>query len=393
MRSTKNNNQVSAASANAPMDLSGLSIAHCKRAGEKKTRGHPYYIVAPNYLRTSAGIRALHLLCHALNCLGEDAYVLISPMVWGRALTDPSLDTPVADGRLFAKHRRQGRTPITIYPETIRGNPLQAPLVVRYVCNYPGLLGGDKTYPASEIVFGYSRRLAEAAGHRDNVLFLPASDPTIFHPAPPGAPRSGTCFYGAKYSVHHGGKFFPVTRDSIEITRDLPDSQTPSEIADLFRRSELFYCYENTALAIEAAMCGCPAVFLPNEHLTEIIASDELTSDGFAWGTDPAEIERAKQTVKNIFPNYEAAVQRFWVDLARMVERTQQAANVTPYKQPMKSLYRRTPDFENPTPGERLVHIAHLIVRAWHELRYNGIHAFVRRTIRFIKKHLSKMRA
>ena len=39
-------------------------------------RRHPYYIVAPGWTRTSAGIRVLHRLCHALNEAGERAFVL-----------------------------------------------------------------------------------------------------------------------------------------------------------------------------------------------------------------------------------------------------------------------------------------------------------------------------
>ena len=40
-----------------------------------ETPRRPYYIEAPPYRRTSAGIKVLHLLCHALNRIGEDAYV------------------------------------------------------------------------------------------------------------------------------------------------------------------------------------------------------------------------------------------------------------------------------------------------------------------------------
>ena len=46
---------------------------------------------------------------------------------------------------------------------------------------------------------------------------------------------------------------------------------------------------ENTALALEAVMCGCPVVFLPNPHLKEIIGQEEHGPDGFAWGDAPAE--------------------------------------------------------------------------------------------------------
>ncbi len=39
------------------------------------TQRSPYYIYAPDYRQSSAGIRALHYLCHFLNECGHEAYI------------------------------------------------------------------------------------------------------------------------------------------------------------------------------------------------------------------------------------------------------------------------------------------------------------------------------
>jgi hypothetical protein len=298
---------------------------------------HPYYIVAPPYVRTSAGVRVMHLLCHSLNRCGQTAYVMLYPSVpWRKDQVAPDLMTPILTPHVVRSHFRRGLTPIMVYPELFSGNPFGSPCVVRYVLNFPGLLGGDKVYAPEELCFSYSRVLAAATRSPDNVLFLPATDTRIFRPAPAGQKRQGSCFYADKYKIAHKGELFDVTRDSVEITRNLRNSPSPQEVASLFHRSELFYAYENTALATEAVLCGCPAVFLPNPHLTEIIAIKELGPEGFAWGTDPAEIARAKATVAQGARNYLRSYAAYWRDLDRFIALTQKHAEGKSYDRPVR---------------------------------------------------------
>jgi hypothetical protein len=290
---------------------------------------HPYYILTPRYVRTSAGVRAMHLLCHCLNRVGQEAYVAIAPYWSGPDRTNPGLLTPVLTGAMLARHRAQGLSPIAVYPETVRGNPLGADIIVRYLLNFPGLLLDGFRRSPRDLVFGYSRVLAEAGGVADNVLFIPASDAAIFRPDPVRERRGG-CFWAAKYRDVHGGEPLAITEGCVEITRDQPDSPGPAEIAELFRRSEVFYAYENTALALEAALCLCPTVFVPNPWLTEVIASREMGWDGFAFGTDPAEIARAKATVHLMREHYLATYPAFWDQLSRFVAATQARAAEAP---------------------------------------------------------------
>ncbi len=303
---------------------------------------HPFYIVAPEYTRVSAGIKALHYLCHALNSIGQPAFMYLSQAQYNshspyaRNLTNPDWNTEILTQDTAEHHYKMGLTPIVIYPETIPGNPLGAKVVMRYVMNYPGHLGGDTEYHEDEILYGYSKKLAEAVGFPEQNLFIPVSDTSIYHPPKDiHAPRKGSCFWSAKYEQHHKGKLLPITRQSTKITRYEKNSQTPREIAELFRTSEVFYTYENTALAIEAMLCGCPAVFIPNEHLTEVIGLDELGWNGFAWGTEPEALERARQTIHLGQENYYALCDQFWHQLLNMVNHCHAVAEKTAYDTPM----------------------------------------------------------
>jgi hypothetical protein len=359
---------------------------------------HPFYIVTPPYVRSSAGIKALHLLCHHLNLLEQPAFIVAHPnFAPEETLSNPDWNTPLLTQALVRHHHAQGLTPIALYPETICGNPLRAPVVMRYVLNYPGLLGGDVSYDASEIVYGYSSRLAEAAGAPGRVLFIPVSDGSVFHPPGPDAPpRRGTCFWAAKYRYFHNGELFPVTRDSLEITRDLPDSPDPRQIADLLRRSEVFYAYENTALAIEAVLCGCPAVFLPNPHFTESIGQEELGWDGFAWGDDEAEIARARSTVAQGRERYLKLNDLFWKQLRAMANECQRRAQSVAYAQPIRFPLENTP--------EQLLRSCKGALRYWRQhgtkamarkigglIRRKGVGAFFQRAGRFFRFLFSRV--
>lgn len=295
---------------------------------------HPYYIDAPFYTRYSAGIKLLHLLCHALNRVGQNAFVRIrTKLPFGAPVCSPDLLTPRLTQDVIDQHYRQGRCPIVIYLESITGNPFGAPLVVRYVLNFPGLLGGEKTYDRDEIKFGYSRVLAEAAGAAENILYLPASDARVFHPPTGEVRRQGACYYVCKFKRELAPLVGERTRGMTEITRE----QTPQELAELLRRSEVLYCFENSAIATEAGLCGCPTIFIPNPYMTDIIAREELGVDGVAWGEDPEEVDRAHRTVGRVWDNYQRTVREFWDQLANFVAVTQAAARRTPYTRPVRA--------------------------------------------------------
>lgn len=296
---------------------------------------NPYYIVTHPYTRTSAGIRCLHLLCHHINLHNIPAYIILigEENHFIENSTEPDFLTPILTQRSARQHFEKGMTPITVYPEIVAGNPYASPCTVRYILNFPGLLGGDKEYNAEELCFSYSKTLAEKTSYPENILFIPAIDTRIFHASENHSPRSGSCFYASKYKREHNGKLYEITNNSIEITSLMPNSQSPQEIADLFRKSELFYTYENTALGVEATLCGCPTVFLPNDYLESIISSEELGSDGFAWGSSEEEITRAKSTVHKATENYSKAVTDFQRNLKKFIDITQSHAANKKYSQ------------------------------------------------------------
>ncbi|MFH1556200.1 MAG: hypothetical protein ABII76_15265 [Pseudomonadota bacterium] len=293
-----------------------------------------YYIVAPRYTRMSAGIKCLHLLCHMLNLRGERAFFSPTPLADGID-THPDLLTPLLTEEIVDYHFQNGVRPIVIYPEVVSGNPFDAETVVRYVLNFPGFLGGDASFPPETIVFGYTSILAEFCGAPDNVLFLPHVDTRIFNAAGTGA-RTGTCYTAIKYKYVHGGEIFGVPAGSTEITRDQPNSQTVEDLARLFRRSDFFYCFENTSLCLEAMLCGCPTILMPNPFFQVSLAEKELGRNGVAWGDTPEQVAHAKRTVHLVAEEYRQAEAAFERQLTHFIEVTQAATAGRSYRRKVR---------------------------------------------------------
>jgi hypothetical protein len=296
-------------------------------------QNNPYYIYAPRYVRASAGIRVLYLLCHHLNLRGYQAY-MVATCNDRHEEEVYDLIAPTLTEEILQFHFKQKRCPVVVYPETTIGNPLRAPVVARYVLNYPGLLGGDKEYNSKEMIFTYTEKLASSiTNHVPEIMYMPVCDTNIFYPPETSAKRSGSSFYAAKYQEVHNGKLKDITKKSFEITRHLSSSLNQHQIAELFRKSEVFYTYENSSLAIEATLCGCPAVFIPNEFLTEEpLALKETGTNGIAFGIDSEKIDEAKKTVHLAFENYIESLNDFDKSLDNFIRITQKRAQETTYK-------------------------------------------------------------
>lgn len=256
----------------------------------------PYIIYAPSYTHLSAGIKSLYLLRDHLIYLGYHASIRTIGFTLQYAPEDS----------------------IVIYPEIVSGNPLNAKHVVRWLLYYAGVYrDNERRYPETDMIWSYSTRIAKAYG-AENVMLLPVSDNKIFYPPSGNTIRYGACFYAHKYKSFYRGELLPITKDAFEIKNPGLSQQ---QIADLLRRSEVLYVYEDTALMFEAVMCGCPVVCLPTEHFKECHILDDFDS-GIAWGVE--NLPYAKRTIDNAYYDYLDLVKKFGKQLEKFIEMTQQ---------------------------------------------------------------------
>ena len=286
---------------------------------------HPYYIVAPGYSRYSAGISVLHTLCHLLNSMGQSAFVHCPS-------TNYELNNPLLTQDVVNYHYRMGKTPITIYPEILNGNPCDAAFCVRYLLNFAGALGGQKLYPQDDYIVSFSRDIQNHYPNPSRLICIPASDPNVYNQVGGRSTRDKECYYinkrlasGAplKSPPQEGWIRIPTARDANQLSRE--------ELAMLYRSAKRLYIYEVSSVAIDAILCGCPVVVMKDDLETDWIRTPELADDGIALSNTPEEIERAEQTVGKAGDNYDRWYQSAGEQIEIFVSETQAIAKTKHY--------------------------------------------------------------
>ncbi|MFP6799550.1 MAG: glycosyltransferase [Pseudomonas sp.] len=280
-------------------------------------RPQPYYIFAPDYRRSSSGIRVMHMLCDALIRSGFEAYVIAK-------VFSPEFMTPQLTDEVAERHRSQRLEPIAVYPEVVDGNPLNAGVVVRYILNRPGFIEGSGQFGDDDILYAYSRDLLMPGITDDRVMLLPPFDLRVFRLSddPDKRVAGKVCYYqGRRGELQIDPALLPP--DAIEITPTWPSSW--EDMADLFQQCEIFYCAGSSALGTEAVLCGCLCVVIVEENAPRI-GVYETQSHGAAWGTSPEELERARRTLPLVRDNWLRLETEFWPALDHFIEVTQAAA-------------------------------------------------------------------
>ncbi len=175
---------------------------------------------------------------------------------------------------------------ILVLPDTIIGNPMRAPRVIRYALMYPGYFGHDRNFPASELMYYHSPDFILDGRSPDNILTIPVSDEARFPYKTDG--RSGTCYLARKYKNAFG--YAPPDRqtDWIEITH-------ATDLGRLFGSVKRLVTYDNSAINLEAAMCGVTVDFRFNEAFIKPIS---LGSD-FDWSCARESYMRLKERYRS----------------------------------------------------------------------------------------------
>lgn len=284
----------------------------------QKSTNDIFYIYAPPWRDSSAGIRVLHYLCHSLNVIGCPAWLVLTNPNSKNQVTNQSLKTPLLSRALARQHIQSGQSPIVIYSETILGNPLKAKRVMRWILNFPGALGGSTQYPADEFVVSYSEKIQSCTPNCNNVLFLPAVDLDEL-PQSVEKQKGLTLVYAGKYRSFIGSPP-QLPENPIEIFRDGKNKLPRKEFLIEIAKAEKIYLFENSTVATEAVLMNTIVIFVPNIFLNEIIAESELGLGGVAIGFEPAQIQIAKQSLPGARLQYNEAQENFWDQLYKFID-------------------------------------------------------------------------
>jgi hypothetical protein len=248
-----------------------------------------FVIYTYDYSPGVGGIKVMHKLCDMLNSNGFEAYLMPINMQ-ADFYTCSDYNTPLITQEVFDNLDQA----VVIYPEGIQGNPLNAKNVVRWILG-PFDQQAAETYSKSDLVYWYmDYYYNDYLGQKDNQLFISEFHSEMFTNA--RYERSGSC-----YTIR---KSKSITNAHPEDSIFIPFNAAGNliELAELFNRTERFYCYDNyTFLYTQAAMCGCISVVIPDGNTTkeEWLNGSRLHKYGIAYGED--DIPRALATLPLMF--------------------------------------------------------------------------------------------
>jgi len=260
-----------------------------------------YLIYAHPWVTWSAGVRVLHFLCDFLNSSGVEAYLVLHGPYQSQETSD-LLRTPMMNQDLLDQFLFMNRKLVAIYPESIPGNPLHAPFVIRWILNFPALLAGDTTFEG-ETVLAYSRVILEhlPKNQRDGILFIPAVKyKEMKELAEIGFGELTKKFelvYAQKYRAL-GGKPKVDSANLMEITRFGKRSPSRSETLRLVANASVVHAFENTTLITEALILGTPVICHKNRFFNQLIAQYELDMSGISWNPKVIIQPDAKKNLK-----------------------------------------------------------------------------------------------
>jgi hypothetical protein len=244
-----------------------------------------FVIWTPPYAERSAGIAALHRLCHWLTILGHDAGVtthVLNPdwetKGWNSQITDDL---------------------IAVYPEIVAGNPLGAPRVARWALSHPGFhyFGSPAVFDPCDAVFAYAERFrpateAAAGGKPVQRLFVSVYPNDMFFPGL--YPKMHDMYY-----VGRGQNVYDAFASRVDLSRAV---QFPGgypnryEVGKALRRVDRFFCFDQVcALLLESMMCGARGVQLYEDtRIVEVERDSVETMNAFEDGNrfdQPGDVE------------------------------------------------------------------------------------------------------
>lgn len=253
----------------------------------------PIIIYTYDYNPAIGGVKVMHKLCDMLNANGCESY-LMPIEIRENFYTCSDYNTPIITQEILDNIEDA----IVIYPEGIKGNPLNCKNVIRWILG-PARQEDIDTYSKSDIIYWYMDYYYDnQLGQKDNILQITEFHEDIFKNI--NHERKGTC-----YTIRKGKVNTPMhPEDSFFIPFTAAGDLVG--LANVFNKSEKFYCYDNyTFLYVQAAMCGCISVVIPDGIKTkeEWRSGWDLNKYGIAYGED--DIPRAIETLPLLYKEIE----------------------------------------------------------------------------------------
>ncbi len=275
-----------------------------------------FIIFAKDYKEHVGGVIVLHKLCHILNEIGYESYLVpffpsyeINRLgfkyylkcfffgelkrifnIGGKYKVNKKFNTPIFKGDLLTEIDQY----IVIYPEVIYGNPLKSDKVVRWFLHQPGFHTKTIYYGFNEIYFKFNTAIDDfyfknsfLSNNELKIIDYPLE---YYNLLDIPLKRNGIAYTIRKGEV----KDIPYDlKDAIII-----DGLSHKEISKIFKQVSIFISFDSyTAYSIFAVLCGCESIVVPEKNITKEMWYPNIKDRyGLAYGFSDSEREHAHAT-------------------------------------------------------------------------------------------------
>jgi hypothetical protein len=281
-----------------------------------------FIIYSPEYSENTGGIIALHKLA-ALLSIENTVYITSSRTI--PQSNSNLINYSTAKLLIDLEGSNVNDQHIVIYPEIIKGNPLGAKKVIRWILYHPGIHGGDTTFDENELIFTYSKYFVKDTIYETApILFTFDSKSDIFFNK--NQNRRYNSFL-IKKGNHKYSPYEPVYGgliDGICLDKILNSPNLNQDLNEIFNNSYYFISYDSaTYHSVQAAMSGCISIVVPDLGVSkeDWIEKFPLMKYGVAWGIEDIEwAENTKHLVKDHLKDLENYATLTINDLLKILE-------------------------------------------------------------------------
>ena len=191
---------------------------------------------------------------------------------------------------------------MVIYGETVRGNPLKASHIVRWIMNTPGVCGGDGVYELTDHIFQYHPWFTVNPDYEVRGL-LTAID--LGYQLKTYQNKNLSTRKGGAYLVRKGRDKQLDQHPANFIHADpLLEKMNDEEAAAFFNSIDTLISYNDmTFISVQAALCGCNSIIIPGEgDRSEENLKKINRINGIAYGLNDQEwVESTAQLLRPYF--------------------------------------------------------------------------------------------
>ncbi len=287
-----------------------------------------FLVAATRYSNNEGGSMALHLLCHILNEMGSEAYVLPMPegeivsypnsktienvrdrqnSIWQTFSVSEDLNTPIFSGNTLDEDL------VVIYPEVVHGNPFRVKNVARWLLYHTGFHRKEVCLSRGEVQFLWSKEYiaAEIEGFVElsNVILRVESSPNDPHTALSNELTLGHTELhrnrtNVAYCVRKGNQLEHPLIDERAINID---GRPREEVINILRTSKYFISFDPaTFYSCIAAALGCFSVVVTDTDVEQqgVTTRPWLTFE--RKGFEPPNYEDAWRERRKLLDHFES---------------------------------------------------------------------------------------